>query len=61
MKLALPKSPADTQNTEVTCLGFVNDVAKAFGRLDILMNNVGIRAYENVGAASATDLLAFTN
>jgi NAD(P)-dependent dehydrogenase (short-subunit alcohol dehydrogenase family) len=59
--LALPKSPADKQNTEITCLGFVNDAVKAFGRLDILMNNAGIRAYENVGAASGADLLAFRN
>ncbi|MEI7713773.1 MAG: SDR family oxidoreductase [Rhodospirillales bacterium] len=38
--------------TEAACLDFVNGVAKTFGRLDILINNAGIRAYEKVDVAS---------
>src|ERR1700674_5497976 len=39
--------------TEAACLAFVNGAAKRFGRLDILINNAGIRKYEKVEEASA--------
>ena len=39
--------------TEAACLGFVNGAAQKFGRLDILINNAGIRKYETVDEASA--------
>ena len=38
--------------TEDACISFVNDAARFFGRLDILINNAGIRAYETVDVAS---------
>jgi 2-hydroxycyclohexanecarboxyl-CoA dehydrogenase len=40
--------------TEAACLGFVNGAAQRFGRLDILINNAGIRKYEKVDEASVT-------
>src|SRR3981081_4098725 len=39
--------------TEAACLAFVNGAAQQFGRLDILINNAGIRKYEKVDEASA--------
>src|ERR1700720_3731378 len=39
--------------TGAACLGFVNGAAQKFGRLDILINNAGIRKYEKVDEASA--------
>src|SRR6202021_2862716 len=39
--------------TEAACLAFVNSAAEKFGRLDILINNAGIRKYEKVDEASA--------
>ena len=39
--------------TEAACLAFINDAAQKFGRLDILINNAGIRKYEKVDEASA--------
>src|SRR5262252_9349307 len=39
--------------TEAACLAFVNGTAQKFGRLDILINNAGIRKYEKVDEASA--------
>src|SRR5436190_24026724 len=39
--------------SEAACLGFVNDAAQEFGRLDILINNAGIRKYVKVDEASA--------
>ena len=39
--------------TEAACLNFVNGAAEKFGRLDILINNAGIRKYETVDEASA--------
>src|ERR1700742_2415196 len=36
------------------CLAFVNGAAETFGRLDILINNAGIRKYEKIDEASAT-------
>src|SRR5258708_27456879 len=39
--------------TEAACLDFVNGAAQKFGRLDILINNAGIRKYERVDEASA--------
>src|ERR1700719_3604982 len=39
--------------TEAAGLGFVNGAAQKFGRLDILINNAGIRKYEKVDEASA--------
>jgi NAD(P)-dependent dehydrogenase (short-subunit alcohol dehydrogenase family) len=38
--------------TEAACLDFVNGAAASFGRLDILINNAGIRKYEKVDEAS---------
>jgi len=38
---------------EAACLAFVNGAAQKFGRLDILINNAGIRKYEKVDEASA--------
>jgi 2-hydroxycyclohexanecarboxyl-CoA dehydrogenase len=38
--------------TEAACLGFVNGAAQKFGRLDILINNAGIRKYEKIDEAS---------
>jgi NADP-dependent 3-hydroxy acid dehydrogenase YdfG len=35
------------------CLDFVNGAGQKFGRLDILINNAGIRKYEKVDEASA--------
>jgi len=40
-------------STEAACLDFVNGAAQKFGRLDILINNAGIRKYEKVEEASA--------
>src|SRR6516162_4762030 len=40
--------------TEAVCLDFVNGAAQKFGRLDILINNAGIRKYEQVEEASAS-------
>src|SRR5215472_10442141 len=39
--------------TEAACLSFVNGAAQQFGRLDIHVNNAGIRKYEKVDQASA--------
>jgi 2-hydroxycyclohexanecarboxyl-CoA dehydrogenase len=39
--------------TEAACLAFINGAAQQFGRLDILINNAGIRKYEKVDVASA--------
>ena len=39
--------------TEAACLDFVNGAAQKFGRLDLLINNAGIRKYEKVDEASA--------
>src|SRR6185437_15784572 len=39
--------------TETVCLAFVNGAAEKFGRLDILINNAGIRKYEKIDEASA--------
>src|ERR1700746_1036329 len=39
--------------TEAAYLDFVNGAAQQFGRLDILINNAGIRKYEKVDEASA--------
>jgi NAD(P)-dependent dehydrogenase (short-subunit alcohol dehydrogenase family) len=39
--------------TEAACLDFVNGAAQKFGRLDILINNAGIRKYEKVDEVSA--------
>jgi len=39
--------------TEAACLDFVNGGAQKFGRLDILINNAGIRKYEKIDEASA--------
>ena len=44
--------------TEAACLAFVNGAAQKFGRLDILINNAGIRKYEKVDEASAAALEA---
>jgi 2-hydroxycyclohexanecarboxyl-CoA dehydrogenase len=39
--------------SEAACLDFINGAAATFGRLDILINNAGIRKYEKVDEASA--------
>ena len=39
--------------SEAACLAFVNGAAQQFGRLDILINNAGIRKYEKIDEASA--------
>jgi 2-hydroxycyclohexanecarboxyl-CoA dehydrogenase len=39
--------------SEAACLAFVDGAAQKFGRLDILINNAGIRKYEKVEEASA--------
>ena len=39
--------------TEAACLAFVNAAAQKFDRLDILINNAGIRKYEKIDEASA--------
>jgi len=39
--------------TEAACLAFIDGAAPRFGRLDILINNAGIRKYEKVDVASA--------
>ena len=39
--------------TEAACLDCVNSAARHFGRLDILINNAGIRKYEKIDEASA--------
>src|SRR5437660_3206153 len=39
--------------TEAACLAFVDGATQQFGRLDILINNAGIRKYEKVDVASA--------
>ncbi|MGE0422067.1 MAG: SDR family NAD(P)-dependent oxidoreductase [Reyranellaceae bacterium] len=39
--------------TEAACLGFVEGAAQHFGRLDVLINNAGIRKYETIDVASA--------
>src|SRR5258708_26302831 len=38
--------------TEAACLAFVDGPARQFGRLDILVNNPGIRKYEKVAVPS---------
>ena len=38
---------------EAACLAFVESAAQTFGRLDILINNAGIRKYEKIDEASA--------
>jgi len=38
--------------TEAACLAFVNGAGEKFGRLDILINNAGIRKYEKVDEAN---------
>ena len=43
--------------TEAACLAFVNGAAQKFGRLDILINNAGIRKYERVDEASGMTAL----
>jgi NAD(P)-dependent dehydrogenase (short-subunit alcohol dehydrogenase family) len=43
--------------TEAACPGFVNGAAQKFGRLDILINNAGIRKYEKVDEASWKEIL----
>jgi NAD(P)-dependent dehydrogenase (short-subunit alcohol dehydrogenase family) len=43
--------------TEAVCLDFVNGAAQKFGRLDILINNAGIRKYEKVDEASWKEIL----
>jgi NAD(P)-dependent dehydrogenase (short-subunit alcohol dehydrogenase family) len=43
--------------TEAACLAFVNGAARTFGRLDILINNAGIRKYEKVDEASGAEIL----
>ena len=40
--------------TEAACLAFVNGAVQKFGRLDILINNAGIRKYEKIDEASAS-------
>ena len=42
--------------TEAACLAFVNGAAQKFGRLDILINNAGIRKYEKVDEARRGEL-----
>src|SRR5207248_2782121 len=42
--------------TEAACLAFVNGAAQKFGRLDILINNAGIRKYEKVGGGERGEL-----
>ena len=37
---------------EAACHGFVNGAEEKFGRLDMLINNAGIRRYENIDGAS---------
>ena len=44
---------ADVGTEAAQCLAFVNGAAQKFGRLDILINNAGIRKYEKVDEASA--------
>ena len=39
--------------TEAACLAFVNGAAQQLGRLDILIDNAGIRKYEKVDEVSA--------
>jgi NAD(P)-dependent dehydrogenase (short-subunit alcohol dehydrogenase family) len=43
--------------TEAACLAFVNGAAQKFGRLDILINNAGIRKYEKIDEASWNEIL----
>src|SRR5438552_14116981 len=38
---------------EAACLAFINGAEQQFGRLDVLVNNAGIRKYEKVDEASA--------
>ena len=38
--------------TEAACLGFIGNAMRALGRLDVLVNNAGIRAYQKVTEAS---------
>src|SRR4051812_38470155 len=40
-------------SSEAACLAFVNGAGEKFGRLDILINNAGIRKYEKIDEASA--------
>ena len=46
---------------EAACLAFVNGAAQQFGRLDILINNAGIRKYEKVDEASAASWYEILN
>src|SRR6202008_85414 len=48
----VPFTQADV-GTEAACLDFVNGAAQKFGRLNILVNNAGIRKYEKIDEASA--------
>jgi 2-hydroxycyclohexanecarboxyl-CoA dehydrogenase len=47
--------------TEAACLAFVNGAAQQFGRLDILINNAGIRKYEKVDEASGASWAEILN
>src|ERR1700743_1581225 len=47
--------------TEAACLDFVNGAAEKFGRLDILINNAGIRKYEKIDEASAASWTKILN
>jgi len=38
---------------EATCLGFISQAVERFGRLNVLVNNAGIRKYQTVVEASA--------
>jgi NAD(P)-dependent dehydrogenase (short-subunit alcohol dehydrogenase family) len=38
---------------ETTCLGFISQAVERFGRLNVLVNNAGIRKYQTVVEASA--------
>jgi NAD(P)-dependent dehydrogenase (short-subunit alcohol dehydrogenase family) len=38
---------------EATCLGFIGQTVERFGRLNVLVNNAGIRKYQTVVEASA--------
>jgi 2-hydroxycyclohexanecarboxyl-CoA dehydrogenase len=47
--------------TEAACIDFVNGAAQKFGRLDILINNAGIRKYEKVDVASGASWAEILN